>query len=471
MSLWELPWMEFAVAAALGGALLSVFIRDVKTSFRCALGCTFLILLCAALAWYAHDVHDISIPARTLIREPLLTVDGFSAPLAVITALLYFLTTLATGRTIMRRFSISGSLVSEAIQLATFGTADPWNLVILLSLGVVPPLIILRDRRKPTQVYLLHMALFVSLLILGQAIVSAHSKSETLAIWGFAPLLAAVLIRCGTVPAHCWITDWFERASFGNALLFVAPLTGVYAAIRLVLPTAPDWALQWIGVVSLITAVYAACMATVQREARRFFAYLFLSHASLVLVGMELHTPIALTGALSLWFSVTLALAGLGLTLRALEARFGSLSLVKFHGLYEHSPALAVCFLLTGLASVGFPGTIGFIATEMLVDGAVESSLWLGIGVVVATAMNGIAIVRAYLLLFTGGRHVSSIALNITPRERFAVLTLTALILGAGIWPQPGVASRHEAAVAILNDRASRMTPINETDPPSRAKH
>ena len=56
-------------------------------------------------------------------------------------------------------------------------------------------------------------------------------------------LLAAVLVRCGAVPAHCWVTDWFEHSSFGNALLFVAPLTGVYAAVRLLLPAAPDWAL------------------------------------------------------------------------------------------------------------------------------------------------------------------------------------------------------------------------------------
>ena len=105
-------------------------------------------------------------------------------------------------------------------------------------------------------------------------------------------LLAAVLIRCGTVPAHCWVTDWFEHASFGNALLFVTPLTGrlrgrpAGPADRpgLGAARASAWS-------SLVTAVYAAGMAAVQREARRFFAYLFLSHASLVLVGLELHTP------------------------------------------------------------------------------------------------------------------------------------------------------------------------------------
>ena len=50
---------------------------------------------------------------------------------------------------------------------------------------------------------------------------------------------------------------------------------------------------------------------------------------------------------------------------------------------------LAVFFLLTGLASVGFPGTLGFISTELLVDSAVEASPYVGIPVVIAAgALN-----------------------------------------------------------------------------------
>src|SRR5262249_52804765 len=74
-----------------------------------------------------------------------------------------------------------------------------------------------------------------------------------------------------------------------------------------------------------------------------------------------------------------------------------------------------------------------------------------------------IAIVRAYFLLFTGGRHVSTVSLGITPRERFAVLTLAALILGGGLYPQPGVVSRHKAAEAILRERTG---PAETTDHP-----
>src|SRR5439155_18016441 len=119
----------------------------------------------------------------------------------------------------------------------------------------------------------------------------------------------------------CWVTDLFEHGSFGSAVLFVAPITGAYAAVRLVLPAAPGWALSALGLISLATAVYAACMAVVQRDARRFFAYLFLSHSSLVLVGLQLHTPVSLTASLCLWVAVALSLGGFALTLRALEAR------------------------------------------------------------------------------------------------------------------------------------------------------
>jgi NADH-quinone oxidoreductase subunit M len=278
-------------------------------------------------------------------------------------------------------------------------------------------------------------------------------------------LFTAVLVRSGAVPFHTWVLGLFEHASFGTALLFATPITGAYLAVRLVLPVAPEWALRGISILSLVTACYAAGLAAVQTEARRFFAYLFLSHTSLVLVGLELHTPISLTGALILWLSVSLSLSGLGLTLRALEARFGRLSLAQFSGLYDHSPALAVCFLLTGLGCVGFPGTVGFVGTELLVDGALGADPVMGVALVVAAAVNGIAVVRAYFLLFTGGRHLSSVSLAITLRERMAVLTLAVLILGGGLFPQPGVMSRYEAAAEVLKDRAAPRRPRSASRP------
>lgn len=400
----------------------------------------------------AADLWDVG---RNVFGRDLLVIDELSAPLLPLAALLYLLTTITTLRTKIRRFSFPLALVSLALLVAALSCGEPWAVVGLLSLSVIPPYLELRARRRPTRVYTLHMGLFVVLLVAGWAWIAAY-KSAPPPWWAFTPLIVAVLIRSGIAPFHCWVTDLFEHATFGRALLFVAPMLGPYAAVRLLLPIAPAGELEIVGMLALATAVYAAGMALVQREARRFFSYIFLSHSAIVVVGLDTVETVGLTGALCVWLSVGLSLAGFGLTLRLLEARHGRLSLIGYRGLYEHTPMLAICFLLTGMASVGFPGTFGFLGSELLVDGAVQSYPLVGVAVVVAAALNGIAVMKAYFTLFTGTRHVSSVPLGICMPERLAVLSIALLILGGGLFPQPGVASRHHAAQTLLQQRSLR---------------
>jgi NADH-quinone oxidoreductase subunit M len=471
MRIPTLPWLELSIVLAILGSLWVASQKQPARAARWGIIFTGATFLLTVLAWLSFatgtpaEANEAWSPTAALLGRRLFTLDELSAPLVPAVALLHFLTALATARAQMRYFSFSWSLASEAFRLAMFSCRPSWLLVALIAIPTVPAYFELVNRRKPTRVFVIHMSLFVGLMVLGWAgVESSGGSPERLAISSI-PLMIAILIRCGTVPAHCWLTDWFEHVSLGNAMLFVAPLSGVLAAVRLVLPIAPDWVLSSIAVSSLVTAAYAAAMGTIQRETRRLFAYLFLSNASLVLVGLELHTELSLTASLCLWFSALFSLGGFGLTLRALESRFGRLSLTSYHGLYPHTPTLAVCFLLTGLACVGFPGTLGFISAELLVDSAVEANPWIGVFVVAAGALNGIAVMRAYFSLFTGARHHSSISLRIGDRERAAVLTLAALILGGGLFPAPGVATRYRAASEILRDR-DRRTKL-QTEPPS----
>jgi len=468
--LLSLPWLEAALVVPLIGALVVGRIRAPLRAARAGTGFAAATFFLSAIAGFAgaaaYPEPAWNIQPRIDGNRPF-ALDGLTGPLIPAVALLHLLTAAATARTRMRRFSFAWSLTTEAVGLAALACTDAWMLVGLLAAGTVPPLMELRERGRPVRVYLFHMALFFGLLLGGWILTAYGSRG-----WGPGMLLVAVLIRSGIVPFHCWVTDWFEHSSFGNALLFVAPLTGALAAVRLLLPVAPPWALDVLEVAALVSAIYCAAMATVQSEARRLFAFLFLSHGALVLIGMAVDRPLSLTGSLRIWSSVILSLGGFGLTMRALEARVGRLSLTRFHGLYEHVPALAVCFLLTGLASVGFPGTLGFVGGEMLVDGVVDVNLWVGSAVVMAAALNGIAVVRAYFLLFTGTRHGSTIPLRATRRERLAVLTLTALILGLGLVPQPALMARYRAAEEILKERQTRTaeklqaeTPVKEIQP------
>lgn len=468
MSELHLPWLQLLVLVPAVGALWVGRIRQPDVARKHCLTFTGLTLLLAIGAWQdfyslnAVSAHDPSDVVAALLGDTVLTVDRVNAPLLPMAALLYFLTSFATLRTKIRRYPFVWALASEAILLATFSCTSAWGIIGLLAIGTLPPVFELRARKKPLGVYALHMGLFVALLVSGWALIQSTGETNTPSIIGVSLLTAAILIRSGAIPVHCWITDLFEHATFGTALLFVTPMVGAYGAVRLLLPVAPDWALRGVAIISLITAVYAAGMALVQHEARRFFCYLFLSHSSLVLVGLETANLIGLVGALCVWLSVGLALSGFGLVLRAMESRTGRLSLRNFHGLYEHVPMMSSFFILTGLASVGFPGTIGFVATELLVEGAVSAYPYVGTTVVLAAALNGIAVIYAYFRIFTGARHHATLPLFSRVPERIAVLTLTVLLIGGGLLPQPGVTSRYEAAMEIAKSRRVQREPSTQ---------
>jgi NADH-quinone oxidoreductase subunit M len=467
MTSLRLPWLELAVFLPLLGALVVSRLRDSGRARKWCLLFSGVALACALGAWQdfatinAQEARDPG-PLAGLFGNDCFVIDELNAPLFALGAFVFLMTAVATPRTKVRRFSFAWTLLAEATLLATFACKEPWGIIALLAAGTVPPYLELRARHKPTRVYALHMGLFVLLLAAGWAVVEVEGRQGSHSLLALLPLLAAVFIRTGRVPFHCWMTDLFEHSTFGTALLFVAPMPGVYAVVRLVLPIAPEWVLHFIGVFAILSALYSAGMALVQREARRFFAYLFMSHSALVLVGMDTDSVIGLTGGLCVWLSAALALTGFGLTLRALESRHGRMSLANFHGLYDYTPLLAVCFLLTGLASVGFPGTFGFLGTEMLVDGAVRAYPGVGVAVVVVAALNGIAVVQAFFLLFTGTRHVSAVPLGIGRRELFAVLTIALLALGGGLLPQPGVESRYHAAEEILTLRRELHNPVGD---------
>ncbi len=454
----HLPWLELCILVPAMASLWVGRILDVTMARSASLAVAATTLLLALAGWidfetlFSFEAHDNWDVVKSILGRDEFVIDKLNAPLLPLTALLFFLTMLATPRVKFGKYSFALGLLSLSSTLAVLSCKETWLLIALLVLNTIPMFIDLRTRGKSTRVFLVHIGLSLLLMATGAACYE-WSTSDFGRGTGIVMLVAAVLIRSGCAPLHCWITDLFEHAAFGNALLFITPLVGAYATMRLVLPIAPDWALRSIALLSLATALYASCMAIVQTDSRRFFCFLFLSHSALVLVGLETTTPIGLTGALSVWFSVALSLTGLGLTLRCVEARTGPLSLNHYHGLYSHMPHLAGFFLLTGLSAVGFPCTIGFTGTELLVEAAIEISPWVGGVVVVSTALNGIAILQAYFRIFTGTTHHSTIQLATVPSERIAIMTFTLLLIGAGLWPQPGVHSRFDAAVELLDHR------------------
>src|SRR5687767_4249562 len=218
--------------------------------------------------------------------------------------------------------------------------------------------------------------------------------------------------------------------------------------------------LRVIAILALATAVYGAALALVQTSARRACGYLFMSQSALVMAGLDCTSVSALAGGLLVWLSSGLAFAGLARSILVLEARRGRLNLTTYHGGYERMPLLAIAFLAMGLACTGFPGTLGFVGQELLVDGAVDAFPVMGFAVVIASALTGLAVLRMYFSLFCGRPDAlahSSLRLGLTRREAWTFVAVVIALIGFGLVPRPLVDSRFAASEDILHLRQVHM--------------
>jgi len=397
---------------------------------------------------------------------PLFRLDALSEPLLAFAALLWLVTVAVTPRASLNRAGIGRTALATAATLATFLTEQP---LLLAGLWIASIWILLAGLAEPEhhaarRVAAVHLGLSAVLFVAGAMLVSLAPRAGGGArSAGTLLIVAAVLIRNGSLPVHSWVPEVFERGRLGPAALFSAPQVGAYATAVLIVPHASDAVLRTVALLALGTCVYGAALALVQDDARRACGYLFLSQSALVMAGLDCTSGDALAGGLCLWLSSGVAFAGLARCLLVVEARRGRLSLARLNGGYEWMPLLAASFLLLGLACTGFPGTFGYVATELLVDGAVTKFPLVGFSVIVAGALTGLAVLRMYFALFCG-RHEPSPHLQLVPRERIVFTALATILLVFGLAPQPLVESRRLAAEQLLLRRAEAT---EEPGPPS----
>src|SRR5262249_12721355 len=143
-----------------------------------------------------------------------------------------------------------------------------------------------------------------------------------------------------------------------------------------------------------------------------------------------------------------------------LEARRGRLDLTTYHGGYERMPLLAISFLAMGLACTGFPGTLGFVGQELLVNGAVEAFPVMGFAVVIASALTGLAVLRVYFSLFCGRSNMpshSGLGFGLAKREAWTFVALVIALIVFGVAPRPLVDSRFAASDDLLRLRHAHM--------------
>lgn len=467
---WVLGAAGIAVAVpavAAGIAISGVPERLLRRLAAAAAGAALVASLAVTALWHLGDGATIARGDR-LGGGSLVHIDGLTAVLLPYAALVALAVILVRPRRSIDPWSIARKLLGCAATLALFLTAHPAALVVMWIVTALPTWHATRSvpgGRGASRVFAIAMGAAVACMAIGTALLVADPPWEraggavgTAGAW---LVTAAVMIRKGIVPFHSWYPALFAGAPMSTALSATMPQMAAYTAVRLLVGHAHGVGAELVVLsnLALATAVYGAALAVVQRDLRGFIGTLAMSQSALTLAGLAGTLPMELTGALCVWVSSGLALTGIGLVTWALESRAGPIPLDRPQGRFWDAPALAAFFLLFGLAAIGVPGTLSFVADDLIVSGALDERLGGGLLVVAATVLAAIAVMRAWLEVFGGPAAVDGPRHAILPRERLAFVLLLAVLFGFGLWPGPLVNVLDRAAVRLLEPVPGTSSP------------
>lgn len=218
------------------------------------------------------------------------------------------------------------------------------------------------------------------------------------ALWIFVGFAIAFAVKTGVFPFHSWLPDAYAESPTGTVVLLSGAMAklGTYGFFRFCLGLFPYAsykmapALVTLGVISII---YGALVAAVQRDAKRVIAYSSISHLGFVVLGLFSLAEPSMQGALLQQINHGITAGILFLIVGMIQDRRGTTYIRELGGLWEQMPLFGRIFLIATLSSVGLPLTNGFIGEFQILLGTTQSFPIAG-----ALATTGVIWSAVYML-------------------------------------------------------------------------
>jgi NADH-quinone oxidoreductase subunit M len=435
-------------------AFVPVVLYGTRARAYAVAGSLLSLLFVTGAAWPVLTGASSSlVPFGSTAPWPLVA-DAFSAvPMIVFAAMVLGIAVASPQRDHGPR-GYAGLLLLLASTIAADAAISPWMLFLAWTASAAPFVFSMWPEAAPSGIRgrLPVVALTASSVLLAAGLVLREVVPGA-GVAAFALLFLAALVRKGVFPFHTWVISAFADGPLLPFGLLVNAHFGALLVARVAIPLFPELsrdALPVVSNVAMIGALYTAFAGLGEAHPRRLLALTMLSQTAFVFAGLESRTVEGIAGALTHLLVITVATGGLLLIYRLLEARGVAGDGTTFSGLAGRAPRFAVFFAICGLALVGLPGTLGFVAEDLLFHGALESHHLLGFALPLVTALNAINIYRLFSRLFLGRRlELTPTFSDALPRER-AVLTAVVLCLIAGGLAPAGIISlRTQTATAL----------------------
>jgi len=347
-------------------------------------------------------------------------IDGWSYPMIVLTALLFFIGVLISRNSIKenQQYYYPIFLLLEFSVLGVFMSLDLflfyifWEIVLIFMFFLI--LLWGHENRKYASMKFLiytHVGSLVMLLAIIALYFQAGAHSFDIRVLAeasypiafqyliFGGMLFAFMIKMPIVPFHTWLPDAHVEAPTAGSIVLAGVMLkmGAYGLLRIPMTILPDAAKDlaiWMAVLGFITIVYGAFVSLAQTNLKRMIAYSSVNHMGVVLLGLATLTPIGINGANFEMFSHGLVAALLFALAGAIYERLHTYEISTMGGLASVVPKLTWIFVIASLASMGLPGLSGFVAEFSVFVGSFQA-----FGAWTFLALLGVVVTAAYFLL------------------------------------------------------------------------
>jgi NADH-quinone oxidoreductase subunit M len=272
-------------------------------------------------------------------------------------------------------------------------------------------------------------------------------------------------------PVHTWLPDAHVQAPTAGSVILAGVLLkmGGYGFIRFSLPMFPEASAQLIWIIfglSMVAVVYTSLVALVQQDMKKLIAYSSVAHMAFVTFGLFAFNRQGIEGAMIVMLSHGLVSGALFLCVGVIYDRLHTREIDRYGGLSNNMPGYALLFMLFTMASVGLPGTSGFVGEFLSLVGTYKISTWAAI-----VATTGIILGAAYMLwlywriAFGTSRNADAAAMpDLSMREWWLLAPIGAAVLWMGVYPESFLRPIR-ADVGRLLERVERAAPNGDSNP------
>jgi NADH-quinone oxidoreductase subunit M len=269
-----------------------------------------------------------------------------------------------------------------------------------------------------------------------------HTFPFGLQKWLFLAFFASFAVKVPMWPVHTWLPDAHVEAPTAGSVILAGVLLkmGGYGFVRFSLPMFPlaaHYFTPLMFTLSAVAVIYTSLVALAQTNMKKLIAYSSVAHMGFVTMGLFAVTSEAVQGAVIQMLSHGLVSGAQFLCLGVLYDRMHTYDIARYGGLVERMPAYAFVFMVFMLASIGLPGTSGFIGEFLILLGTFRVSTLECF--LAATAMFLGAAYMLYLyrrvIFGTITRDDLRNILDLTPREKMLFVPLMIVVLWMGIYP------------------------------------